>query len=318
MGKVLHIIASCTDRKHLLVPEALRLRRIRGAETEARANTWWQRLEAHKHPQGPAHQLYAGEHWSVVLGLPGAARENGFNPSLWIASAGYGLIPQEAQIRPYSATFARGQEDSVVRDSENKDTGEQLRRWWRTLSSHPGPVRGQPRTLRQLACEQPQANILIVASPLYVAAIADDLEFAAKSLQHPERLLIVSSPASLSNGSLAPHWIPSSAHHQQRLGGSRLGLHARVAREILLAAQGGHLNAAEVQMRYQQLIKKSAPLRQYDRQPMTDDEVREFIRQVVDEGTKSWSAALKQLRARQFACEQRRFKNLFVQTQESP
>ncbi|WP_244221848.1 hypothetical protein [Corallococcus exercitus] len=287
-------------------------------ETEARANTWWQRLESHKHPQGPVHQLYSGEHWSVVLGLPEAARKNGFNPSLWIASAGYGLIPQDAQVRPYSATFARGQPDSVVRDSENKDTGEQLQRWWKTLSNHAGPARDQPRTLRQLACEQPQANILIVASPLYVAAISDDLEFAAKELQHPERLLVVSSPASLSKGSLAPHWIPSSAHHQQRLGGSRLGLHARVAREILLAAQGGHLNAAELRVRYQKFIKKSAPLRKYDRQLMTDDEVREFIRQVVDEGTKSWSAALKQLRARQFACEQRRFKSLFVQAQENP
>ncbi|WP_244227366.1 hypothetical protein [Corallococcus aberystwythensis] len=300
------------------MPEALRLRCIRGAETEARANTWWQRLTSHKHPQGPAHQLYAGEHWSVVLGLSEAARENGFNSSLWIASAGYGLIPQEAQVRPYSATFARGQPDSVVRGSENKDTSEQLQRWWKTLSSHAGPAHGPPRTLHQLACAQPQANILIVASPLYVAAIADDLEFAAKDLQHPERLLVVSSPASLSKGTLAPHWIPSSAHHQQRLGGSRLGLHARVAREILQGARGSYLNATEVQVRYQKLIKKSGPLRQYNRQLMTDDEVRGFIRQVMDEGTKSWSAALKQLRARQFACEQHRFKSLFVQIQENP
>ncbi|MCY1046711.1 hypothetical protein OV208_35735 [Corallococcus sp. bb12-1] len=186
------------------------------------------------------------------------------------------------------------------------------------MADHAGPVPHQPRTVDQLAREQPQASILVVASPLYITALADDLARAAGSLRHAERLLLVSSPAPLAKGALAPHWIPSSAHHQERLGGSRLGLHARVAREILLASQGKQLNAVEVQKKYQQFIKKSAPLRQYNRKTMTDDNVRAFIRQVMAQGTKSWSTALRQMRAQHFACEQHRFKNLFVQVQENP
>ncbi|TSC27501.1 hypothetical protein [Corallococcus sp. Z5C101001] len=317
MGNVLHIVASCTDRKRLPVPETLHLRHIRGAQAEVRANTWWHQLQSHMHPLGPVQELYAGEHWSVVLGLPTIAHESGFKPNLWVASAGYGLIPNEALVRPYSATFARGHADSVARDAGNQDMATQLRRWWGTLSSHAGPAPHHARTIRQLASEQSNSSILVVASPLYIAAISDDLEGAANALQHPERLLVVSSPAPLSKGLLAPHWIPSSAHHQQRLGGSRLGLHARVAREILLSAQGARLDAAEAQSKYQNLIKTSDPIQSYDRQPMTDDELRTFIRQVMDEGTKSWSAALRQLRGRQFACEQRRFKSLFVQVQEN-
>ncbi|RKH18574.1 hypothetical protein D7X74_09240 [Corallococcus sp. CA047B] len=317
MGNTLHIIASCTDRKHLPVPESLRLRHTQGADAEARARAWWQRLSSNAHPTRPASQLYAGEHWSVVLGLSAIARERGFTPSLWIASAGYGLISEKALVRPYSATFARGHADSVVRDAKGHSSAEQLQVWWKTLSGCGGAPRHQARSLSQLARNQPQANFLVVASPLYITALATDLSNAAGYLHHPERLLVVSAPTPLAQGVLAPYWIPSSAHHQERLGGSRLGLHARVAREILLTSSGGGLNAPEVQKEYRQLVQQSAPLHRYNRKPMTDDDVCAFIRQAMDGGVKSWSAGLKQLRAQQFACEQHRFKSLFVKVQEN-
>jgi len=260
--------------------------------------------------------LYAGEHWSVVMGLPEVARASGFKPHLWVASAGYGLIPANAAIRPYSATFARGDDDSVITDTRNRDSAGQLQLWWKVLSEQEGPSLHDVRSIKELAVKEPRASILVVASPPYVAALAEDLSLAAQQLAKPERMLIVSTPSPLSKGRLARHWIPSNAYHQNRLGGSRMSLHARVARELIKETPVDQFDAPVLQQRYVRLIESSAPLHVYSRAPMTDAQVRAFIRQAVKAGGKTWSASLRLLRAKGQACEQSRFKRLFLEVQE--
>jgi len=312
----LHIIASCTERKRVAVPAALRLREVVAEDTRARAREWWRHLKTGRHATVAASALYAGEHWSVVLGLPEAARASGFTPRLWVASAGYGLIPVNAAVQPYSATFARGNEDSVVTDPGARDAADQLQLWWGSLSEYEGPAVGQARTIMALAEDEPHASILVVASSHYVAALAGDLAQAARQLTKPERLFIVSTPSTLSKGELAPHWIPSSAHHQQRLGGSKLSLHARVARELLRETPSRHFDANAVRQRYERWIETSSPPPIHHRAPMSDDQVRSYIRRVVKAGAKSWSASLRLLRSEGQACEQSRFKRLFLEVQE--
>lgn len=316
MTATLHIIASCTERKSRLVPGSLRLRDVAVDDTVMRARAWWRRLHTGHHEAFEAGTLYAGEHWSVVMGLPEVARASGFKPHLWVASAGYGLIPANASIRPYSATFARGDEDSVVKDASNRDTADQLQAWWRVLSQQAGPSSLHVRSIKDLAANEPRACILVVASPVYVAALAEDLALAARQLMKAERLLIVSTPSSLSKGPLAPHWIPSNAYHQQRLGGSKLSLHARVARELINESTVEQFDAPTLQKRYVRLIEGSAPPLVHSRTPMSDEQVCAFIRQAVKAGGKSWSASLRLLRAGGQACEQSRFKRLFLEVQE--
>src|SRR4051794_767517 len=120
MAHTLHIIASCTDRKRGLVPAALRLRSVRELDVEARARAWWMRLQGAEQATVVAEELYAGDHWQVVRELRVAAGTAGYIPYLWVASAGYGLIPAEAPVCPYSATFTRGHEDSVVRSGSHE------------------------------------------------------------------------------------------------------------------------------------------------------------------------------------------------------
>lgn len=318
MTHTVHIIASCTDRKREEVPEALRLRAVTAPTIEERARTWWKRLQGAEVPTVQASNLYAGEHWRVVQGLPSVAQSSGYMPSLWVASAGYGLIPDTAPIRPYSATFSQGHEDSVVLNGQARDSSRLLRQWWTALAAHDGPVRSSVRSIQMLARSAPGASIIVVASPSYVRAMSEDLLAAAKSLQHPERLLVVSASSPLLRKELAPHWVPSTAHLQDRLGGSRLSLHARVARSILEKGDGRPLDSTRVREKYARLIRRSAPPRRYERQVMTDSEVQRFIRQMTTEGVNSWSAGLRLLRSRGFACEQSRFKKLFQDIKERP
>jgi hypothetical protein len=311
----LHIVASCTDRKRVPVPRALHLREIHDMEARARARAWWAHLWTQAHETTCAQELYAGDHWRVVQELPALAREARLRPHLWVASAGYGLLPARAAVRPYSATFGRSHADSIARGTPWRRGVEAHRQWWRALSEERLPDSRAPRSLQRLAEENPRARLLVVASPAYVGALEDDLCLAARALARPEQLLIVSAPSTLATGALAPHWVPSSAHLQARMGGARLSLHARVARDLLRRArsQADFLDAPRVQGYYQRLIQRSAPPPRYERAPMTDDEVRRFIVRASRTKALSWSAALRLLRGGGRACEQQRFKRIFTE-----
>lgn len=314
----IHIVASCTDRKRVPVPLELRLREIRALDIRTRARRWREHLRTHSHSTTQAQELYAGDHWRVVMELPTLAAQAHLHPHLWVASAGYGLIPSDAAIRPYSATFSRGHADSVAADTTSQGTTAAHRQWWQALSEEATPDPKAPRSISRLAEKSPHSRILVVASPAYVAAIEDDLRAAASVLRRPEQLLIVSTPSPLSTGPLARHWIPSSAHLQAHLGGARLSLHARVARDILQHSRrdASFLDAPQVRQYYEQLIQRSAPPKRYGRTPMTDDQVRQFIEQELRTETRSCSATLRLLRDRGLACEQQRFKRIFSKLQE--
>ncbi|WP_257462311.1 hypothetical protein [Archangium lipolyticum] len=308
----LHIIASCTKRKRAPVPPELRLRELRETTPDARARRWWSRLHEHPHPPLPAESLYAGEHWRVVLELPSLARQARLRPRLWVASAGYGLIPSDAPIRPYSATFSRDDEDSV---------GALSRQWWMALAREAGPAPGEPRLLHHLARASPDARILVVASPSYIGALEEDLALAARALHRPEHLLVISAPGPTSRGVLAPHWVPSSARLQAAMGGTRNALSVRIAKDLLRRAHREDvtdLDAARVQGYYGRLIHRSAPPPRLQRTPMTDDEVRRFIAREMRTEQRTWSAMLRRLRDSGLACEQQRFRRLFHELQERP
>src|SRR5262245_35571216 len=108
----LHIVVTCANRKRHDVPTELRLRDIRERTAEMRFGAWQDRLESSHAERYPAIELYAGEHWSVVRELTGSS-PLAQTAQLWIMSAGYGLIPANALIRPYAATFSAASADSV-------------------------------------------------------------------------------------------------------------------------------------------------------------------------------------------------------------
>ena len=68
-------------------------------DTDERARDWICRLSDTSYsPLIAARDLYAGEHWMVARGLPDLA--GGERIRLWACSAGYGLIPADALVRP--------------------------------------------------------------------------------------------------------------------------------------------------------------------------------------------------------------------------
>jgi hypothetical protein len=244
--------------------------------------------------------LYAGEHWQVVRGLEPAAAAVSLDASLWVCSAGYGLVSADAPLRSYGATFAAGHADSVSADPRNRP------RWWAALAGWPGPAPTAPRTLRDLAYRDPHSVILVAVSSAYLAACADDLLGAAAELASAEQLTIISA-GTRSSGPLARHLVPATAQLQPAMGGTRQSLNTRILAYLL----GNHADALTyTRMRcvLSGLLAAAPPLVRYQRIPRTDPQVATFIRRrLATEPEVTASRLLREFRDLGNACEQGRF-----------
>jgi hypothetical protein len=308
MPALLNIVVSCTDRKRLSVPSRLRARAIGNLPLKQRFERWWDRLSEAREQSIEAQDLYMGDHWQICRSLPEMAKAKGFRPKLWITSAGYGLIAADALLHPYSATFAAGQLDAVVTAAEGT---EGLRKWWSLLAGKQGPFRGAPRTLADVVRSAPRCHVLLVCSPTYVRALADDLVEAVDEMSDREQFLIVTSPSSLSPA-LQEQVIPSEGRLRGLVGGALPSLHARVARRILGEVRHSRLSAPGIRARYQALLRRTPNLPRHDRIAMTDAQVHRYIRASLGrQPTLTRSPMLRELRDSGYACEQVRFRTIF-------
>jgi anti-sigma factor RsiW len=299
-----HLVVACANRKTQPVPSSLQLRHIVGADPARRAALWVDQLEQSTEPTMPARKLYAGEHWQVVRGLESIAATAGLDASLWVCSAGYGLVSADAPLRPYAATFATGHADSVSADPGNRP------RWWTSLTDWKGPVPSAPRTLRDLARGQPHAVFLVALSSAYLAACTGDLLGLADELASPEQLTIIST-GTRSSGPLGRHLAPATAQLQPVLGGTRQSLNARVL-AYLLREQAAALTHTYIQRVLGGLLAAAPPLARYERTPRTDRQVEVFIRRrLASEPRVTASRLLREFRDLGYACEQGRFAALY-------
>ncbi|MDY7231533.1 hypothetical protein [Hyalangium rubrum] len=310
MSSHIHIIASCTDRKRRGKAVPLRLGDI--PKGSRRLESWWTALSSDPSPKLTATDLYVGDLWSVTCDLPLVAQHAWQVAYLWVASAGYGLVPADAVLVPYSATFRRGVADSVHVGAAAEAAGA-LQSWWEGLAKHPGPVAGAPRRIMHLAERSPRSTILVVASPMYLTAMANDLVETRAALSSPDRLVIVSSGLTPDAAILEENLVQSVAELQHLVAGGRTSLHARVARKLLEALPPEHLNAPTAQAMCADWVRACPSLKQYDREKQRDVQVLQFIRsRLTQEPSLSHSRLLRELRASGRACEQGRFRELYL------
>ncbi|WP_433144090.1 hypothetical protein ACQPZ8_49795 [Actinomadura nitritigenes] len=298
-----HVVVTCANRKRQAVAERLQFRNLDVDDFEGRYTEWVKRLSFGS-PRVPASQMYAGEHWQVAKTL---AETAGPGASLWVCSAGYGLISAEAPIEAYAATFAVGQEDSVAENTEG------TRRWWSGLTTWTGPQPGQPRSITELAARNPNSIIVAVLSEAYLRACSDDLSQAASQLKDSDNLSIIGPSGRCRE--IERLVVPVTAALRPAIGGSLLSLNVRAATHVLAASRDNGIPFRRSHLtRLMAEATAAAPKEVGQRPPgtrLTDDEVRSFIRSSLDLGPTSATRLLRQLRASGQSCEQARFKTLF-------
>jgi hypothetical protein len=302
----LHIVVTCANRKRLPVPQDLRLQDIRPTRLAARFDTWTHRLSTSRAKEVPADQLYGGEHWQVARSLDERATAAGHTATMWVCSAGYGLVPMTASLRPYAATFAFGHPDSVG------GTTEIVQQWWDHHTVWQGPTPGAPRSLADLAVHTPDAHLLVVLSGVYLRACAHDLIALAGKLPRPEQLTIISVGGTAPR-ELQEFVLPADGHLQTVVGGTMGALNVRVAARLLQTLAGASPDRPAFADRLAQLQQEAGRRPVFQRTPITDEQVRSFILERLTD-TSTHTALLRQLRDSGLACEQKRFAQLFAAT----
>lgn len=315
----MQIVVTCTNRKRLPVPAALQFRNICGATTTARHAFWTQALQDILAETTAAADLYGGDAWQIARSLPDQVCRHGGaeRPELWVTSAGYGLVPELACLKPYTATFAPRYPDTVIRPSDPGDSSSAARQWWSLLTRAPGPGHDSPRSLAALAAGRANEVLLVVASASYLAALRDDLVAARASLGSPELLLIISVGGSLT-GPLAQNLLPADARLRLLVGGTLTALNLRVARWLLQQVPPLELT---VPLAHALLTHALAALPAWTPAAglrLRDAEVRQFIISAqAEQPALSRTALLRRLRTEGYACEQTRFATIMQSVRES-
>lgn len=308
------IVTSCSDgkRKHGQ-DSSLRLRHINGTPIDARFARWWQALQTANMAAMPARDLYIGDHFRISMQLPERLQQAlpHCSAELFIASAGYGLLRADSPIHHYSATFLPRHQDSVTRCTGPQQAQDCIT-WWQLLTQNHLDDQTQPRSLVQLAQQDPSRYILVVASPSYVSAMQQDLRAAQHALRPAGSLLILSSPQDRLDPALRPALVCTNARLQALVSGPRQSLHARVARLLIDRISEHDFEPERARTLLEKLTNKTPPLQVYDRQPQTDPQIERFIKREMKHTKRpSASGLLRKLRQQGFQCEQMRFKLLY-------
>lgn len=290
----LPIVVTCTDRKTSPPEPRLQARDLTATDIPPRAAEWARRLRAVPGPRVALSDLYQGDQWRRAQLLTKAASRAGFVPRLYVASAGLGLRPVSSLAPSYAATFTPRHADSVVSSSA------QTANWWDHLQRMDGSSH-----LPQLAAA---GQALVVLSETYAQAMHHDL--AALAVTGADVVLI--GGACDLDGIVR---LPANAALRGALGGTLTSLNVRMAASWLEHCIPGRLITPAAQARWVAWADQAARPERYDRRPMSDEAVIDFIKDMKSSYPDySRTRLLRLLRDEGMACEQKRFADLYTST----
>ncbi|WP_026360867.1 hypothetical protein [Amycolatopsis nigrescens] len=289
----LSVVVTCTERKVMRARPELQVRTLPSGTVSSRVRRWCSLLDAEAATL-PLNELYQGEHWVQAKTLLGAAEAAGFSPRLWVASAGVGLQPATDTYPSYAATFSPRHADTVA------DTSDDRRLWWQNLAERMGNQK-----LVDLAAKGP---VLLVLSEVYASVLQFDLVELGKA---GSDVLLVGGLTDIEG----IHRVPANGALRSALGGTLTGLNVRMAASWLEHCRNGELAGSSTVAAWGRWAASAARTERYDRQPLTDAQVKAFIRQSVQVYPDYSRTKLHRLlRDSGRACEQKRFAALYTET----
>lgn len=280
----LTIIVTCTARKSATPADPLMLRNLPKGQVRSRARVWREAL-AQASERRPLIDLYGGETWSQVRALLLKATSLGYEPTMFVASAGLGLQHVSTAAPAYAATFSTGLADSVGASLPEAQA------WWGAL---------------------PQAEIAPGGRAIWVLSEAYSRVVSQQLLKEaaPSDLLVFGGSKEVC-GSVR---IPSDRSLRRALGGTVTSLNVRSAMQWLTLSDGEDPFTSAAQDKWRAWSHEKRHREVFDRKPMSDSAVLEFVGELrARHPSTSKTKALKVLREAGMACEQRRFSALFQQ-----
>lgn len=221
--------------------------------------------------------------------LEATAIRLGYQPSVWVVSAGLGMRAIDDTAPAYAATFSLSHPDSVGPSAESG------RKWWASLTAN----RLSARLLAGL-----KGPSLWILSDNYARVVSPTL----LPLCAQEQVLVVGG-----SDEVPSHVrLRSDAALQATLGGTSTSLNLRMAIAWLEGLHGEELSSAAALERWQAWATGTRRARAASGRAVTDAAVRSYVTSLLaSESSLSKTRALTMLRSAGLACEQQRFGMLF-------
>lgn len=314
---MINLVVSCTKRKRFINDISPTVRSLFSETLKSKQAQWIATLNLLQPKAVPAKDIYIGDHWSVARSLVDDQNRIEKKINLWVCSAGYGLISADSKIVPYHATFMKNSDDSVAKGDSQDAFRKNNQLWWNRLSKWEGPTPGQPRSIAELAGTFPKSPLMVVGSRDYIEALYPDLQEALEHLFDPDFLMIISTELRDFAG-LNRHIIPCDSRMQQLLGGALVSINIRMAKKIIEENEYDDLKAHIMVEKYRHLLNSLPTLSQRKRIISGNDTVKEFIMHSLKLNSNcTHSKLLRRYREKGFACEQSRFRKLFLEVREA-
>ena len=156
------VITACTGRKRLSPPRGLWARELAIGAIEHVARDWLGRLGA-ADDHVPACRLYCGRGFAESVSATQA-----IGASLFIVSAGLGLVAAETAVPGYSLTITPRSPDNILRRTQPTSSASA---WWREIAT----LSTVSKRFTAVAESHPSGLILFALPSLYLSMVEEDL-----------------------------------------------------------------------------------------------------------------------------------------------
>ena len=306
----LSVITNCTNRKLVQPEPLLQASKLGRGSQDKLAIRWSQRIR-NAHPVVLAGQLYGGR---AFLEAKTAAISTG--GSLWIVSAGLGLVAENKEVPSYNLTISPGSPDSLTNLVSTGHFCPQS--WWKAINRHK-----QPGSICKLVRKHPKEAFLLAVSSRYLTLISDDLLALRRS--ELNRIRLVGPPLSTPMpDELRQVLMPYDDRLESRrlgISGTRGDFAQRAARHFAteIWCKNPEAKSEEHASAVHQILSTVRSRTIPTRVKKTDLQIRALIRKHWQQLDGRSGKMLRFFRdGLLIACEQKRFSNLFneVKTQK--
>jgi hypothetical protein len=293
------LVTNCSARKSALGASDLLHGNLAKGPQSAVAERWLAALERAS-ATTRARDLYSGR--GVVrmqvladrLGVP-----------LYIASAGLGLVKSEERVPSYDLSVSADTPSAVQRLIDHAFTAKD---WWANLSRSPYAT-----PIDELFDENENHLICIAVSNSYVPLISDELARLDKTRR--DRLRLFGAADSKYQPALRPLLMPYDRRLDTLVRGSKVDFAQRAAEHFIVAmTTDKHFpNSVDEQRAWITATLDEVPVKALEKRQVVDDaKIMGLARKLAAQGH-SHTKALGILRNQGIACEQSRFRRLFIE-----
>lgn len=294
------LAANCSGRKSVIAAPALCAASLVNGPQEDVARQWMSRLDGAK-PVAEASTLYIGRSVQRMRRLSDRT-----GAPLYVVSAGLGLVKADAVVPSYDLSVSSGNPASVQGAISVRFNAAD---WWAAVrqSKYASPF-------TELFKHHDGGLVVIAVSNAYVPLLASELAGLSKSRR--ESLRLFGSADAKYSPDLRRFLMPYDGRLDALVRGSKVDFAQRAAEHFVAGGSAGDSfpTLLEDQRRWVETeLGKVVSETRAKREPVDDARIREIARDLAKQGL-TYTTALRCLRnQRGIACEQSRFRRLYLE-----